>query len=782
MANFDFKNFQVGKNIDGWKITEKVAESDFSQIYKIEKPDQKAIIKFPKNLDNWNKIENEKTILTLLQKYPDFFPRLLDFGHAVDNEPWIIIEFIELDNLQALIKDSGPLNELEWFYFAKLLMQALTILENLDISHEDIKPSNIFYRDSKIKIIDFGLATLKSNNNLNNNENDELSDPLSENYAGTFEYSSPEHFSFEHVPAMDVFSAASTLVFAAKGKSPFQGTSPFEWFTAIEKLSPDLKKLTLLQQKFVNPLFPKNKSQRRRASDGLKIVDQFINNVKENQLGSRQIRINRFSKAGKPSIDWPQFERLDNLEISVPNVDANLFSKNQDTLPKRIRKIVRNFKYKIHFIVLVLLTLFVYLLYTSISATKNAELNTKYSAQILSCLEHNATKALNIKSSLKECRELLPLNLPIINKSFANLYAKAQSYDQQEKLLLVNAKFDLGNYGDDLIEFYGKDNNFETYAKKWIVDCLKSQDLFCVKVNAMYLASKGDYSIARTNLFIGIKQKDYESIYLLNRLNVRNSKPLELTDELYSGASNNWRAQQFLYSYFSDKGDLPKAKYWLELGTRNGNPLIITLDSLKKSLELSANNKLTLEEAEKLAKTCLNQNYKYIDLYAGCFAIYSGLYSTLSKDEKFSDNEKMNYTELVDSYYLKMALLENTYAERIVGSKSILKYYDAALKNEELSDTVYLGKYFLEQAAQDQDIDSMYWLSIYYLLADKVKYKEQACTYYQNAIDATKDQNSYSKSVEDIVDSENSIEDLSSLKNTVENIMGDLQVNCSIIS
>jgi TPR repeat protein len=199
-------------------------------------------------------------------------------------------------------------------------------------------------------------------------------------------------------------------------------------------------------------------------------------------------------------------------------------------------------------------------------------------------------------------------------------------------------------------------------------------------------------------------------------------------------------------------------------------------------LELSANNKLTLEEAEKLAKTCLNQNYKYIDLYGSCFAIYSGFYSTLSKDQKISDNEKKNYIELIDSYYLKMALLENTYAERIVGSKSILKYYDGVLKNQELSDTVNLGKYFLEQAAQDQDIESMYWLSIYYLLADKVKYKEQVCTYYQNALDATKDLNSYSKSVEDIVNSDNSIEDLSSIKNTVDNIMGDLQVNCSIFS
>jgi hypothetical protein len=220
---------------------------------------------------------------------------------------------------------------------------------------------------------------------------------------------------------------------------------------------------------------------------------------------------------GKITIDWPQFDRLDNLEISVPNVDANLFSKDQDTIPRRLRKLIRNFKYKVHLAFSILLILIVYLFYSSITATKNAELNTKYSAQILSCLEYNASQSLNIKLSLKECRELLPLNLPIINKSFANLYAKSQSYDQQERLLLVNAKLDLGNYGDDLIEFYNKDNNFDTYAKEWIVDCLKNQDIFCIKINAMYLASKSDYSNARSNLFIGIKQNDYESIYLLNR-------------------------------------------------------------------------------------------------------------------------------------------------------------------------------------------------------------------------------------------------------------------------
>jgi hypothetical protein len=207
----------------------------------------------------------------------------------------------------------------------------------------------------------------------------------------------------------------------------------------------------------------------------------------------------------------------------------------------------------------------------------------------------------------------------------------------------------------------------------------------------------------------------------------------------------------------------------------------MALDSLKKTLELSSNSKLTQKEVENLAIPCLNQNYRYIDLYNGCFAIYSGYYSILSQDEKLSENDKKKYAELVDSYYLKMALLENTYAERVIGRKNITKYYDGLLVNQELSNFAYLGKYFLEQAAEDQDIESMYWLTLYYLLADKEKYQELACTYYQRAINSTNEQRSFSKSVEDIVDSEKSLDDLNNIKNVVENIMADRQINCSIV-
>lgn len=83
--------------------------------------------------------------------------RILDFGTAADNQPYIVMEYVDGCNLAESL--NGKKYKLkEAVAVLRDIALGLAYAHQKGVIHRDLKPENILVSDDKIKIVDFGLA------------------------------------------------------------------------------------------------------------------------------------------------------------------------------------------------------------------------------------------------------------------------------------------------------------------------------------------------------------------------------------------------------------------------------------------------------------------------------------------------------------------------------------------------------------------------------------------------------------------------------------------------
>ncbi|WP_206328316.1 serine/threonine-protein kinase [Streptomyces sp. S3(2020)] len=132
--------------------------------------------------------------------------------------PWVATEYVPGPTLRAVVRgDFGPLPSASAHVLAHRLAQALQAVHRAGLVHRDLKPSNILLTVDGPRVIDFGIARA-----LDASSDSTLTPAGS--LLGTPEFMSPEQVRGERLtPASDVFALGSALVYAATGRSPFQG-------------------------------------------------------------------------------------------------------------------------------------------------------------------------------------------------------------------------------------------------------------------------------------------------------------------------------------------------------------------------------------------------------------------------------------------------------------------------------------------------------------------------------------------------------------------------------
>jgi len=96
------------------------------------------------------------------------------------NHVCIIMEFCEGGTLEKIVKNNGgKLNEKAAVGYLAEIVEGLYVMHSRGFMHRDLKLENIFIKDGKCKIGDFGFATSK---------------PISDQYCGTPYYMAPEMF------------------------------------------------------------------------------------------------------------------------------------------------------------------------------------------------------------------------------------------------------------------------------------------------------------------------------------------------------------------------------------------------------------------------------------------------------------------------------------------------------------------------------------------------------------------------------------------------------------
>ncbi|MGE0761028.1 MAG: protein kinase, partial [Pirellulaceae bacterium] len=131
---------------------------------------------------------------------------------------YIAMEYIRGRDLQAIVKEDGPL---PYDQAARIIIQAARGLQHAHdnaLIHRDVKPANLLIDASgTVKILDLGLA-LASDEELAS-----LTIQYNENVLGTADYLAPEQALNSHdVDARaDIYGLGCTLYFALTGHPPF---------------------------------------------------------------------------------------------------------------------------------------------------------------------------------------------------------------------------------------------------------------------------------------------------------------------------------------------------------------------------------------------------------------------------------------------------------------------------------------------------------------------------------------------------------------------------------
>ncbi len=165
---------------------------------------------------------------------------IYDVGQT-DGVSWIAMELVEGTTLRELMLP-GPLPIKKLLQIAPQITDGLAKAHESGIVHRDLKPENVMVtKDGLVKILDFGLAKLKSMVS-GNSEGSQLSTMEGTTpgvVVGTVSYMSPEQASGHPVDfRSDQFSLGSVLYEMASGRKAFLRKTVAETLTAIIREEP----------------------------------------------------------------------------------------------------------------------------------------------------------------------------------------------------------------------------------------------------------------------------------------------------------------------------------------------------------------------------------------------------------------------------------------------------------------------------------------------------------------------------------------------------------------
>jgi Tol biopolymer transport system component len=152
---------------------------------------------------------------------------LLDVGHASvrggRQQPFLVMEFVDGETLaDRLRRGRLPLDEA--LHYGMQIAEALAAAHAQGIVHRDLKPGNIMLTMAGVKLLDFGLASLRDNGT-----GAAGTTTARPEIVGTVPYMSPEQLRGEGVDGRsDLFSFGTVLFEMTAGRRAFESKSSLE--------------------------------------------------------------------------------------------------------------------------------------------------------------------------------------------------------------------------------------------------------------------------------------------------------------------------------------------------------------------------------------------------------------------------------------------------------------------------------------------------------------------------------------------------------------------------
>lgn len=145
---------------------------------------------------------------------------------------YIVMEYIDGQNLKEIIKTEGTLDEYTALDITKQIAKALGAAHKKGVIHRDIKPHNILISSEgrNVKVADFGIAKAATNSTMTNIGS----------IIGSVHYFSPEQAKGKPVKNnADLYSLGIVLYEMLLGKVPFKGDSPIS--IALQHINEDIE-------------------------------------------------------------------------------------------------------------------------------------------------------------------------------------------------------------------------------------------------------------------------------------------------------------------------------------------------------------------------------------------------------------------------------------------------------------------------------------------------------------------------------------------------------------
>jgi serine/threonine-protein kinase len=181
--------------------------------------------------------------------------RILDIATTEGGQPFIVMEYLEGEDLAALLKRTGPLPLSE---AVGLVLQALETVGEahaLGIIHRDLKPGNLFVTrrvdgTPSIKVLDFGLSKISRGATASS----DFTATTSKSMMGSPLYMAPEQLMAQPTvgPRSDIYAVGCILFELLSGRTPFRGESLPELIAQV--LHGELRSLCSLRPEVPAPL------------------------------------------------------------------------------------------------------------------------------------------------------------------------------------------------------------------------------------------------------------------------------------------------------------------------------------------------------------------------------------------------------------------------------------------------------------------------------------------------------------------------------------------------
>ncbi|MGI9055943.1 MAG: SUMF1/EgtB/PvdO family nonheme iron enzyme [Pyrinomonadaceae bacterium] len=214
--------------------------------------------------------------------------QVTDYGVAQGTMPFLVMEYVEGESLHDLLARDGKLSPEKALELMSAICAGIGAAHKQGIVHRDLKPLNIMLvknkstMDEAVKILDFGLAKIKSGELLGSFIQAQTTGLMGSPY-----YMAPEQWSDEDPDGRsDVYSLAVMLFQMLTGDVPFKGSS----IPAIMK-----KHLTDPPTSFneigviINPDIEKvvRHALEKKPSNRTATVEDFVGELRNAVLGSQ---------------------------------------------------------------------------------------------------------------------------------------------------------------------------------------------------------------------------------------------------------------------------------------------------------------------------------------------------------------------------------------------------------------------------------------------------------------------------------------------------------------